>query len=246
MEPATAPQHDVALIANANLLIEYLQSGANGGNGQRDPGRARHPGAVAGSGRRHHRRPVPAGRGRWACRWCGWPTSSPRPEANALIRPEVARRLRAVPLRVHQGMVAVAMEDPGNGDTLATLDFLCRQRVMAMVATPRDIRDAIAEHYDRVEDHDVAKQLGLDPERAGPRNQPPGNGAAVARKAGGAHRHGPDRRRRGAARLRHPPAARRRRHRRALPHRRRNGAGAPPAARPAPGGHQPHQGAGAR
>jgi type IV pilus assembly protein PilB len=87
----------------------------------------------------------------------------PSPLATALIRPEVARRLRAVPLNVHGDSVAVAMEDPGNHEALSTLDFLCRQRVQAMLATPREIRDAIAHHYDRVEDGDVARQLGLDP-----------------------------------------------------------------------------------
>jgi type IV pilus assembly protein PilB len=83
--------------------------------------------------------------------------------ATSLIRPEVARRLRAVPLSLHGDSVAVAMEDPGNHEALSTLDFLCRQRVQAMLATPREIRDAIAQHYDRVEDGDIARQLGLDP-----------------------------------------------------------------------------------
>jgi type IV pilus assembly protein PilB len=43
---------------------------------------------------------------------------------------------------------------------------------MAMMATPRDIRDAIAEHYDRVEDRDVAQQLGLDPGSLGRDSNP--------------------------------------------------------------------------
>ncbi len=90
----------------------------------------------------------------------------PSPQATALIRPEVARRLRAVPVNLHGGSVAVAMEDPGNHEALSTLDFLCRQRVQAMLATPREIRDAIARHYDRVEDGDIARQLGLDPTAA--------------------------------------------------------------------------------
>ncbi len=84
-------------------------------------------------------------------------------EATTLIRPEVARRLRVVPLMIKGDSIAVAMEDPGNHDALSTLDFLCRQRVLAMLATPRDIREAIARHYDQVEDRDVARQLGLDP-----------------------------------------------------------------------------------
>ncbi|MBW8312610.1 MAG: GspE/PulE family protein [Rhizobium sp.] len=88
---------------------------------------------------------------------------APDASATALIRPEVARRLRVVPLLVRGGNVAVAMEDPGNDETLSTLDFLSRQRVHALLATPRDIRNAIARHYDQVEDRDVARQLGVDP-----------------------------------------------------------------------------------
>jgi len=87
----------------------------------------------------------------------------PETSAIALVRPEVARRLRVVPLLVSGGSVAVAMEDPGNDDALSTLDFLCRQRVQALLATPREIREAIARHYDQVEDRDVARQLGVDP-----------------------------------------------------------------------------------
>ncbi|WP_295359756.1 GspE/PulE family protein [Arenimonas sp.] len=87
----------------------------------------------------------------------------PDASATALIRPEVARRLRAVPLLVRGGSVAVAMEDPGNAEALSTLDFLSRQRVQAVLATGRDIREAIARHYDQVEDRDIARQLGVDP-----------------------------------------------------------------------------------
>jgi len=87
----------------------------------------------------------------------------PDAAATTLIRPEVARRLRAVPLLVRGGSVAVAMEDPGNAEALSTLDFLSRQRVQAVLATGRDIREAIARHYDQVEDRDIARQLGVDP-----------------------------------------------------------------------------------
>ena len=91
----------------------------------------------------------------------------PSAEATALLRPEVVRRLRAVPLRLYEGVVTIAMEDPGSPDSLATLDFLCRQRVLPLVATAREVREGIAEHYDKVEDRDVAHQLGLDPGAAG-------------------------------------------------------------------------------
>jgi type IV pilus assembly protein PilB len=90
----------------------------------------------------------------------------PTPAATALLRPEVVRRLRAVPLRLYDNAVVVAMEDPGHKDATSTLDFLLRQRVVVLVASARDIREAIAEHWDKVEDSDVARQLGLDPAAA--------------------------------------------------------------------------------
>jgi len=162
MEPAVTPAPECLLITSTKSLNEFLQARANGGNGPP-------PSATLATLEQWLAlgEDVTEDQFRTA-RSFGLPLVrlgdiEPSPEANALIRPEVARRLRAVPLRVHQGVVAVAMEDPGNPDALSTLDFLCRQRVLAMMATARQIRDAIAEHYDRVEDRDVAQQLGLDP-----------------------------------------------------------------------------------
>ncbi len=83
-------------------------------------------------------------------------------DALGLIPPDLARRLRAVPLRVCKGMVAVAMEDPGGPDAQRLLDFLSRERVLPLVASPLQIREAIARHYDAVEDRAMARQLGLD------------------------------------------------------------------------------------
>ena len=91
----------------------------------------------------------------------------PDPAAVALIAPQVARALRAVPLRARHGMVAVAMEDPGAANVQAMLDFLSRERIIPLVATARDMREGIARHYDRVEDLDVVRQLGMDPATAG-------------------------------------------------------------------------------
>jgi type IV pilus assembly protein PilB len=90
----------------------------------------------------------------------------PDPEATARLTPEVARQLRAVPLRIRNGMIAVAMEDPSIGHVQSTLDFISRERVIPLVASPRDIRAGIARDYDRVEDRDIAQQLGIDPESA--------------------------------------------------------------------------------
>ena len=85
-------------------------------------------------------------------------------EADALgvVAPDLARRLRAIPLRVCNGMVAVAMEDPGGPDAQRLLDFLSRERVLPLVASPLQIREAIARHYDQVEDRAMARQLGID------------------------------------------------------------------------------------
>ncbi len=83
-------------------------------------------------------------------------------DALGLIPPDLARRLRAVPLRVGKGLVAVAMEDPGGPDAQRLLDFLSRERVLPLVASTLQIREAIARHYDQVEDRAMARQLGLD------------------------------------------------------------------------------------
>ena len=88
----------------------------------------------------------------------------PDPAAVALIGPELARQLRAVPLRGHGGMIAVAMEDPGTRQTQSVLDFISRLHVIPLIGSPREIRDGIARCYDRVEDRNVARQLGIDPE----------------------------------------------------------------------------------
>lgn len=96
----------------------------------------------------------------------------PDPQAIALISPEIARQLRAVPLRAHAGVIAVAMEDPGPQAAQGMLDFLSRDRVIPVVSTPRDIREGIARYYDRVEDRNVALQLGIDPESQGGETNP--------------------------------------------------------------------------
>ena len=79
------------------------------------------------------------------------------PEAIELVPSQLARRLRAVPLRVAGGLVAVAMEDPGLPDAQVLLNFLSRERVVPLVASPLQIREAIARHYDQVEDQAMAR-----------------------------------------------------------------------------------------
>ena len=85
------------------------------------------------------------------------------PAATALLSPQLARRLRVVPLRIHGGLLAAAMEDPSDSEALAALEFVSPHRVVPLQATMRGIRDAIARSYDRVEDQETVRRLGLDP-----------------------------------------------------------------------------------
>ncbi len=86
------------------------------------------------------------------------------PEAAAVLSPSAARQLRAVPLCTLNGKIAVAMENPGTASVRQTLDFLSREHVIPLVASPREIREGIARSYDWAEDRSIARQLGLDPE----------------------------------------------------------------------------------
>ena len=85
------------------------------------------------------------------------------PETAALLTPELARRLRIVPLRSRNGLLAAALEDPTSTAALSALEFVTSDRVLPLVATARGIREAIARHYDEVEDSETIRTLGLDP-----------------------------------------------------------------------------------
>jgi type IV pilus assembly protein PilB len=95
------------------------------------------------------------------------PDFEPDPDALAEIAPAAARRLRAVPLLVDRGRIAVALEAPDDRDTLTQLNFLTRHVVMPVVASAHLIREAIAHHYDRTEDLAMVSALGLDPHAEG-------------------------------------------------------------------------------
>jgi type IV pilus assembly protein PilB len=87
----------------------------------------------------------------------------PSPEAVALVPPERARELCALPVAVYGDIVAVAMEDPADDEALATLRFLCARHVQPLVAGRTEVRAAIGRAYDSIEDARVIAQLGLDP-----------------------------------------------------------------------------------
>ena len=88
---------------------------------------------------------------------------APDPVLLARLGPDLARRHRAIPLLARDGKVAIAMEAPDAPGQLETLDFLFQDRVIPLVASAMDLREAIARTYDRAEDAQVARQLGLDP-----------------------------------------------------------------------------------
>ncbi len=79
------------------------------------------------------------------------------------LTPTLARRLRAVPTQRAKGLVAVAMEDCRNHESMQQLNFLLRERVLPLVATAQVMRELIARYYDHEEDLAIVGQLGLDP-----------------------------------------------------------------------------------
>ena len=78
-----------------------------------------------------------------------------------LVPANQARRLRAVPLARRPKAVLIAVDDLGDANALAALDFLSKVPVSLVIATRRDIRDAIARLYDNAEDAEIVRQLGL-------------------------------------------------------------------------------------
>ncbi|HRQ63327.1 MAG TPA: GspE/PulE family protein [Xanthomonadaceae bacterium] len=88
-------------------------------------------------------------------------------EAVALMTPARARELRAIPLCMRGALIAVGMENPTDAEALTALGFMASRRAVPVLLHPVVLRQAIADHYDRVEDIAVARQLGLDPNRLG-------------------------------------------------------------------------------
>ncbi len=84
-------------------------------------------------------------------------------EAIQTFASATVRNLRAVPLLLARGAVAVALENPGDAETLAKLEFISKQRVVPVIATPGGIHATLGQLYDQVQDRAIARQLGLDP-----------------------------------------------------------------------------------
>lgn len=88
------------------------------------------------------------------------------PECAHILSPDLVRKHRIIPLRESGGFLAVAAENPADIEAQRALEFAITSSVVPMVASERDIRNAIARHYDAAEDRATARQLGLDPASA--------------------------------------------------------------------------------
>jgi type IV pilus assembly protein PilB len=69
-----------------------------------------------------------------------------------------------MPVLVDDGKCVIAMEHPDDKSALESLGFLCKPKVVPVLAAGREIRDAIAKYYDRVEDWELLAQIGVSPE----------------------------------------------------------------------------------
>lgn len=83
------------------------------------------------------------------------------------LSPDTVRRLRAIPLIIRHGFIAIAMEDAGNVKIIEELNFLSAHRVVPIVATAHVIREGIAHYYDRIQDAAIVRELRLDPAAQG-------------------------------------------------------------------------------
>ena len=79
----------------------------------------------------------------------------------ARVPPVTARHYRFVPVMQHAGVLAVAVENPADAEIIPTLNFVTGQRIALMIAEPNDIRRAIKDAYDEVEDRAILRHLGL-------------------------------------------------------------------------------------
>ena len=84
-------------------------------------------------------------------------------KALELIPESIARRYGIMPLDVIDGAIVVAMEDPGNIQTIEDLVALTRKRIEPVIGLPKDIQEAIDLNY-RV-GSEIEKQLSQLPTR---------------------------------------------------------------------------------
>jgi len=89
---------------------------------------------------------------------------NPDSQAIALLDASAARKYRALPVLIEGNECIVAMERPNDKSALESLGFLCQPKVVPVLASGKEIRDAIARYYDRVEDWELLGQIGVSPE----------------------------------------------------------------------------------
>jgi type IV pilus assembly protein PilB len=89
------------------------------------------------------------------------------PAALAMVPPKLVRRTRLLPLRVRQGVMAVAADRPDDPEAQASIEFATGLRVLVLLAAPSAIDAAIDRQVERVEDVALIKSLKLTEEGAG-------------------------------------------------------------------------------
>ncbi len=155
------PTVRLAFIDGRQRLADYLNAWADG-----DPGRALRASSIDADGWQALHGDDGAAAFEQACR-LRLPLVRLAPitaahDALQMLPAEIARQLRAVPLLALRGCIAIAVQDASDADALAKLDFVSRYRVVPVLATASEIRDALTRFYDDAEDAEIAHQLGLD------------------------------------------------------------------------------------
>ncbi|MFC1926093.1 GspE/PulE family protein [Chloroflexota bacterium] len=87
------------------------------------------------------------------------------PKALDLIPESIARRYGTMPLDVVDGVILVAVEDPGDVQTIEDLSALTRKRVEPVIGIPSDIQEAIDRNYRA--GTEISKHLSQLPNRKG-------------------------------------------------------------------------------
>ena len=82
-------------------------------------------------------------------------------DALEMVPQQIARKYSLVPVRVDDGTLMVAMEDPRNLEALEDLTTVTKKRIEPVLSTRQEIQEAIARHY-RVSG-EIEKQLSQIP-----------------------------------------------------------------------------------
>jgi type IV pilus assembly protein PilB len=82
------------------------------------------------------------------------------PEALLVLSQELARRYEVLPLAIVDGRLVIAMSDPADLELVTSLRFAARCQIEPVLASPQEIKVAIATHYPPFDD--VALQAEAD------------------------------------------------------------------------------------